>query len=284
MLFAVLGVTFLVGTRFIYAMARGSHPATVVGGDVTLPCSLEPGHYAKNMTIVWRTSEQDKYVHLSRLNDDGTAGQIPSYKYRTKLFGTDELMKGNISLKLSQVKLSDAGNYTCFLKVAASPVISVLGASDGQLRLQCEATTWYRDANVEWWDSEGDALTAEKPIVSEDNKHYNVRSYLTVPENKTDETFTCRVYQANKTAQARSVEPPEKHECDTLSRGYNDSITIPVIALLIIVGLLVWIYHLHRGLWVCCLCCLGQKAINARKARNSPTDIPTAENEIPLTT
>ena len=116
MLFAVLGVTFLVGTRFIYAMARGSHPATVVGGDVTLPCSLEPGHYAKNMTIVWRTSEQDKYVHLSRLNDDGTAGQIPSYKYRTKLFGTDELMKGNISLKLSQVKLSDAGNYTCFLK------------------------------------------------------------------------------------------------------------------------------------------------------------------------
>lgn len=115
-----------------------------------------------------------------------------------------KVVKAERSFGYSQMPSAEVFKPVYYCVVAASPVISVLGASDGQLRLQCEATTWYRDANVEWWDSEGDALTAEKPIVSEDNKHYNVRSYLTVPENKTDETFTCRVYQANKTAQARS--------------------------------------------------------------------------------
>ncbi|XP_062311064.1 butyrophilin-like protein 2 [Osmerus eperlanus] len=272
----LLGVAFLVVIRFIYAKAGDSHPATVVGGDVTLPCSLGPGHSAMDMTIEWRKSEQDKgpYVHVRRGNKDETDEQIPSYNGRTALYGTDELRKGNISLKLSRVKLSDAGNYTCFFNrskvtttrltvVTASPVISVLGASDGKVRLQCEATTWYKDANVEWWDGEGDELTPEKEpeIVSKDNKHY-VKSYLTVPENKTDETFTCRVYQANKTAQARS----EKLKSDTFSGGYIASITIAVIGGpfgFFVVG------------WLVCRHC--------QQARNSVANTSTALNRIPLT-
>ena len=85
----------------------------VEGDDVILPCSLEPPIDAEFLTVAWTRSDlPSKYVHYYRDGRNSEYGKNPFYRYRTKLF-EDELVRGNVSLKLSRVKLEDEGSYTC---------------------------------------------------------------------------------------------------------------------------------------------------------------------------
>ncbi|XP_042258184.1 butyrophilin subfamily 3 member A2-like [Thunnus maccoyii] len=84
-----------------------------VGDDVILPCHLEPAMDVAAMTLEWTRSDLDSIcVHVQRAHQDFIQTIHPSYRGRTSLF-TDELKQGNISLKLSKVKLSDEGKYKC---------------------------------------------------------------------------------------------------------------------------------------------------------------------------
>uniref|UniRef100_A0A4W6EFS9 Ig-like domain-containing protein n=1 Tax=Lates calcarifer TaxID=8187 RepID=A0A4W6EFS9_LATCA len=73
-----------------------------VGDDIILPCHLDPAVDAAPMTLEWtRPDLKPNFVHVRRGG-------------RTSLF-INELKHGNISLKLSKVKLSDGGTYHCFI-------------------------------------------------------------------------------------------------------------------------------------------------------------------------
>uniref|UniRef100_A0AAQ6IB97 Ig-like domain-containing protein n=1 Tax=Anabas testudineus TaxID=64144 RepID=A0AAQ6IB97_ANATE len=86
-----------------------------VGDDVTLPCHFEPVMDAVMMTLDWSRSDlNDVIVYVWRSGQQYIKDNDPSYTGRTSLF-TDELKHGNISLKLSEVKLSDKGTYKCFI-------------------------------------------------------------------------------------------------------------------------------------------------------------------------
>ncbi|XP_033182426.1 CD276 antigen-like [Anabas testudineus] len=67
------------------------------------------------MRIEWTRPDlhpQDVHVH-----QDGRLlfeSQNPSYNFRTRLF-VDQLINGNVSLKLFNVTLSDTGQYKCYL-------------------------------------------------------------------------------------------------------------------------------------------------------------------------
>ena len=83
-----------------------------VGEDIILPAYLEPATNAK--TIEWtRPDLSPRYVHVQRQGVKLTDNH-PSYEGRTSLL-SDELKLGNISLKLSRVRISDEGPYRCFL-------------------------------------------------------------------------------------------------------------------------------------------------------------------------
>uniref|UniRef100_A0A3Q3DZL9 Ig-like domain-containing protein n=1 Tax=Labrus bergylta TaxID=56723 RepID=A0A3Q3DZL9_9LABR len=75
---------------------------SLVGEDVILPCHLDPVMNAFDMTVEWaRPDLNPRFIWLAS-------------RGRTSVF-IDELEKGNISLKLSKVKVSDEGGYKCFL-------------------------------------------------------------------------------------------------------------------------------------------------------------------------
>lgn len=86
----------------------------VIGEHVILPCHLEPAVDARFMAVEWtRPDLTQRFVHMWRAGqklelDD----QNPSYRGRTSLF-INKLKHGDISLKLSKVKLSDRGKYKC---------------------------------------------------------------------------------------------------------------------------------------------------------------------------
>ncbi|XP_073714018.1 butyrophilin-like protein 2 [Misgurnus anguillicaudatus] len=86
----------------------------IAGKDVIMPCSLKPNINAVNMRVKWFRPDF-KVVHVYEDHEDKNTNQLQSYRGRTEVF-KDELQKGNASLKLSRVQISDEGAYKCFIQ------------------------------------------------------------------------------------------------------------------------------------------------------------------------
>ncbi|XP_053199185.1 clumping factor A-like [Scomber japonicus] len=87
----------------------------MVGDDVTLPCHLRPPTDVFNEMLEWsRLDLNPRFVHMRRSGEDNLQDQNPSYMGRTSV-SIEGLNKGDVSLNLSKVKLSDKGTYRCFI-------------------------------------------------------------------------------------------------------------------------------------------------------------------------
>ncbi len=89
----------------------------VAGEDVILPCSVKPNISVVDMRVEWFRSDMkdSQLVHLYEDQEDRNTEQIQSYRWRTKLNHQD-LQRGEASLKLSSVQVSDEGRYKCFIQ------------------------------------------------------------------------------------------------------------------------------------------------------------------------
>ncbi|XP_029574042.1 butyrophilin subfamily 1 member A1-like isoform X1 [Salmo trutta] len=78
-----------------------------VGKEVTLPCHLPPDTSAVAMTIRWFKETECIYLHKN-----GQVRERSGYEGRVSLI-TQELERGNVSLKLRDFRESDTGDYIC---------------------------------------------------------------------------------------------------------------------------------------------------------------------------
>eukprot|EP00064_Thunnus_orientalis_P024116 superscaffoldBa00009910_g24391 len=102
----------------------------MVGDDIVLPCHLEPSVDASDMTVEWsRPDLYPRFVYLRRDGVELLTEQNPSYKRRTSL-SSNNLKCGDISLKLSKVKLSDEGAYTCLIPTPHTESVVEVTAGD----------------------------------------------------------------------------------------------------------------------------------------------------------
>ncbi|XP_026225119.1 butyrophilin-like protein 2, partial [Anabas testudineus] len=208
---------------------------TIVGEHIILPCHLEPAVDARSMAVEWTRPDLKPRLVLvwragQKLNLDD---ENPSYRGRTSLL-TDKLKSGDISLKLSKVRLSDRGKYKCYvptlnrdsvfeLVVGAvlSPVISLveIDKDSETVVLQCESKGWYPEPELLWLDAEGKILSAgPTETVRGPDDLYTVSSRVTV-EKRHSNNITCRVQQRNinqtretqikVTGQPQVVGPPQ---------------------------------------------------------------------------
>uniref|UniRef100_A0A673WBJ6 Butyrophilin subfamily 1 member A1-like n=1 Tax=Salmo trutta TaxID=8032 RepID=A0A673WBJ6_SALTR len=199
----------------VQVVAPMSRVHAVAGGDVILPCFLKPTMNAASHTVEWlRPDLKPKEAHCYRDHRDSEEDQNPSYKRRTSLF-KEELKNGNVSLKLTGVTLSDAGNYTCFIPTVSRtqkpvvqllvgpgslPVLSIEGTKGSGLVLRCESEGWYPEPELEWFDNNGAILPAAGPTETETDTEgfYTVRRNVTIQQTDNN-WFTCRVQQQNIT-------------------------------------------------------------------------------------
>ncbi|XP_044039875.1 butyrophilin-like protein 1 [Siniperca chuatsi] len=176
----------------------------MVGDDITLPCHVRPATDAVNEMLEWtRPDLNPRFVYLRRFGKDHLVDQNPSYKGRTSV-STDGLKQGDISLKLSKVKLFDEGTYRCFIprlntqssvQLVVGAVIEMTKVSSGVL--QCESAGWYPEPEVLWLDGEGKLISAgPTETVRGPDDLYTVSSRVTV-EKRHGNSFTCRVQQQN---------------------------------------------------------------------------------------
>uniref|UniRef100_A0A3P9ATU1 Ig-like domain-containing protein n=1 Tax=Maylandia zebra TaxID=106582 RepID=A0A3P9ATU1_9CICH len=186
------------------------------GDDVILPCHLEPTFDVQGLTTVnWiKPGVDPDVVHLHKDGRLVFENQNPSYHFRTRVF-VDELIKGNVSLKIFNVKLSDEGTYRCsipwireeasiVLTVASTPVIKVMSNDSSRVVLQCESAGRYPEPELLWLDGEGNLLSAgPTETLKGPDDLYTVSSRVTV-EKRHSNNITCRVQQRN-TNQSRET-------------------------------------------------------------------------------
>ncbi|XP_036835175.1 butyrophilin subfamily 1 member A1-like isoform X1 [Oncorhynchus mykiss] len=78
-----------------------------VGKKVTLPCHLSSGTSAVAMTIRWFKETECIYLYKN-----GQVTERSDYEGRVSLI-TQELERGNVSLRLRDFRESDTGDYIC---------------------------------------------------------------------------------------------------------------------------------------------------------------------------
>ncbi|XP_023821615.1 butyrophilin subfamily 1 member A1-like isoform X3 [Oryzias latipes] len=190
--------------------AQPHQVVAVVGDAVTLPCSLEDRtRFDDSPTVEWtRPDLEPKAALVYRDNSEVFEMKHQRFEFRTSLFHS-EVKDGNVSLRISNVQLSDAGMFYC-LKIpkeegrlrmenstvelvvvsVSDPKISMVAVQSGAVMVECAASCWLPKPEMKILDDQGRTLTAEKTETEEPNGCITVRQKV-VLQNSTGR-FTCR--------------------------------------------------------------------------------------------
>uniref|UniRef100_A0A8C4YZC7 Ig-like domain-containing protein n=1 Tax=Gadus morhua TaxID=8049 RepID=A0A8C4YZC7_GADMO len=181
----------------------------LVGDDVTLSVDTKTSSDIGENVMEWsRTDLNPDIVHRHENRRTIYEHQNPAYRGRTML-SAEDLDRGIISLKLSDVRLADEGNYTCLFKstenmysvhllvgAASSPFITLEEVKGEVLVLGCRAKGWYPQPKLSWWNAEGALLPAvTMPANQEEDRLYNISSTLVVERTSPNRHLICRVHQ-----------------------------------------------------------------------------------------
>ncbi|XP_039595254.1 CD276 antigen homolog [Polypterus senegalus] len=239
----------------------------IVGETVQIPCSLntEVSLKTEDISLEWRTSE-DLIVHSFVKGQDYWTNQAPQFKGRTQLFRS-ELSRGNLSLRLSSVSLTDDGHYACCyyhrtwenfssqlsqkcLQIAGRYSVPVVQGpaspvfKDHEVSFTCKSTGGFPEPKVQWSVNK-ELLQNSRRVsttLSRDSRGlYSVTSVLTV--NVTgDVSVTCtvennRLREKRTSAEIQYLIKAEK-ESNRVSGG-TKVILVLVAVLVVLLGLLI---------------------------------------------
>nr|XP_046236097.1 butyrophilin subfamily 3 member A2-like isoform X2 [Scatophagus argus] len=189
-------------------------PQTVLafaGSDVILPCSFNITDSDEFPTVEWSRSDlQPDVIFLYRGGCETLEMKNPAYQYRTS-FVAKELKNRNISLRISNVQLSDTGTYRCMrlwkdaprdittvelvVGAVSEPQLSVVSAGSAGVTVECEATCWLPKPDVRFLDERGNDVPSDGPKTSEEARGcFTVRSRVTLQDATS--RVTCRVHQS----------------------------------------------------------------------------------------
>ncbi|XP_053355838.1 butyrophilin subfamily 1 member A1-like [Clarias gariepinus] len=223
----------------------------VTGEDLVLPCFIKPNTSAVDMTVEWFRQDLsvNSEVHLYKDHEDRNENQAPFYSGRTSLF-KEELQKGNASLKLSDVQLSDEGEYKCLIEdkswsdditirviveaQGSHPVITMESYDNsGGVNLVCESRGWNPEPDVLWLNKEGDTLPAEETQIHRDTEGFSVKRRITVHDYSDSNRFYCRLQQKHHMMETEIIIKSKVFE------AWKWDVGISVSACLIAVGVIV---------------------------------------------
>ncbi|XP_053089228.1 butyrophilin subfamily 1 member A1-like isoform X2 [Pangasianodon hypophthalmus] len=194
----------------------------VAGEDLVLPCFLKPSTSAVDMTVEWiKLDVEHSLVHLYNDHEDRNAKQAQPYRGRTSLF-KEELQKGNASLKLSALRVSDEGRYKCLVEdeswyddIIVNIIVEAQGShpvitmesydNSGGINLVCESRGWKPEPEVLWLDREGAALPAEATQIHRDTEGFSVKRRITVYDYSNSNKFYCRFRQIRHMMEAEVI-------------------------------------------------------------------------------
>ncbi|XP_034713201.1 butyrophilin subfamily 2 member A2-like [Etheostoma cragini] len=197
------------------------HVRAFAGDAVLLPCSFNIPASSKFQTVEWsKRGPPPIVVFVHRGGHEIHAEKHLDFLNRTSIV-PKELKNGNFSLRISNVRLADAGTYRCMrlwmdgprnvtsveLVVAAvsKPKLWVTSAEGGNVTLRCEASCWLPEPHINFLDKQGKYIQAQGPKRDEEARGcFTVTRRVTLKAAAANRV-TCRVHQP-ETNQTRETE------------------------------------------------------------------------------
>ncbi|KAK1890322.1 Butyrophilin subfamily 2 member A2 [Dissostichus eleginoides] len=153
----------------------GGSPVSVqLGHTATLPCWLSPPQSAEQLEVRWflPAGGFDSPVLLYQRAQLEHGSQDAVYAGRVSLGLKDAtssgLREGDVSLKLANATLQDAGDYSCYVSsdkeyntatvslvvtdTGTPPLLSAMWIPDGRVNLSCESEGWSPRPSLRWAD------------------------------------------------------------------------------------------------------------------------------------
>ncbi len=106
-----------------------------MGEDVTLNCSVDSHTSLEDLVVSWVKTDEDEDILVLLYQDHNASPEATDERYRDRVeFFTDEIPKGNFSLRLKSVRSEDKGVYMCqvsagVLSANTTVVLEQLGES-----------------------------------------------------------------------------------------------------------------------------------------------------------
>uniref|UniRef100_A0A8C4T7S6 NACHT, LRR and PYD domains-containing protein 3-like n=1 Tax=Erpetoichthys calabaricus TaxID=27687 RepID=A0A8C4T7S6_ERPCA len=204
--FILLHMTNVTWTQIFKVVSPSSAVLVFVGENVTLPASLYPTMSAQTFDVRWFRDDFYSLVLSYQDFQIRPERQSQAYKGRTVLF-LEELLNGNVSLRLQDVRVSDGGLYKCFVDsgpwndevhitlnvevLGDQPSISIGSTEHKQTKLKCMSEKWGTTPDLTWRDMNGVDVTSESRVTEErDNEGFlRVSSFLPVKQEFS--VFSC---------------------------------------------------------------------------------------------
>ncbi|RXM92855.1 Butyrophilin subfamily 3 member A2 [Acipenser ruthenus] len=171
--------------------------------SILLPCHLSPTISAEGLEVRWLKVGDDYPVHEYANGADLEGKQSPGYRGRTRLF-KEELGTGNVSLQLSNVRVSDEGKYQCYVLssewftesavnlmvtgLGSSPRITLLGWQDSDVSLLCESEGWFPKPELHWRNVKDADLTGRAVLTEKQGTDglFTLQSALQISQREAD--------------------------------------------------------------------------------------------------
>ncbi|KAG7502050.1 V-set domain-containing T-cell activation inhibitor 1 [Solea senegalensis] len=190
--FAIILILSLAFSKTAFGvLSTNTAPVGNLGEDQLLSCYL-PIPTVSQVSVSWEKSGIIGFVYQHTNGAASFKNQNPQFKGRTELFPND-LVTGNASLMLRNVRLSDEGEYYCTIsssqgggRITISLRTAAYTAPTFTLTnnvLAAEASRWFPEPNVTWFSLEQEVLQGDTTFSQSSFGIYSITSKLQ-PVNK----------------------------------------------------------------------------------------------------
>ncbi|XP_058871823.1 butyrophilin subfamily 1 member A1-like isoform X2 [Acipenser ruthenus] len=205
----VLSLLSAVSTQDAWTVVGSGQPVIAEpGDDVILPCHISSRLSAVDMEVRWFRDRFDKPVHLYLKKKDQPGTQDSDYRGRTAL-PPEALQRGDLSLRLRDLRPSYRGVYTCFADdgswnenrqtevivtaLGTQPSISMDSTQGEQTQLVCRSEGWDPEPEVIWRDRDGNDVTSlsSTTLLRDSQGLLSVSSYIKIKQQSN--VFSCLV-------------------------------------------------------------------------------------------
>ncbi|KAI2666783.1 Myelin-oligodendrocyte glycoprotein [Labeo rohita] len=154
-----------------------------LGSSVVLPCSVDELLSVEGLEVEWRRTDSDTLVHL--FQDGETQTGAHDYQDRAHFF-TEEIQRGNFSLRLDDLRAEDEGQYTCTVHSQQESGETVVKIKvDDVERLRVSGSSRSISASV------GEDVTLNCSVDSHITPEHMEVSFLSFTHNGVDSLYFC---------------------------------------------------------------------------------------------
>ncbi|XP_054483363.1 V-set domain-containing T-cell activation inhibitor 1-like isoform X2 [Anoplopoma fimbria] len=214
---------------------------TFVGQTAILPCQISVGDNEDVPSLEWsKEGLKPDIAFLYRGGSETFEEKNEVFHFRTNLF-ENELKNGNLSLRLSNVRLSDTGTYKCRRMMSGPKHVSTVELSVGAVSepklfvvpgvgvtLQCEVSCWFPQPEITFLDAQGNVISAENPKSYPDSSRCVIVTRRATVQ--AGDRFTCRVNQS----EINQTRDTEIYIPDNCMRSDTTTIILAVVVFILI--------------------------------------------------